>query len=64
MKNLLLILLLINGMLFAQVPSVKNLYQLSDAKTRSISPENFSGEKEKVAWQRSKKDQQQKQHES
>ena len=47
MKNLLLILLLINGILFAQAPGVKNLYQLSDAKTRSISPENFTGEKGK-----------------
>jgi len=27
-----------------------NLSRLSDAKTRSISPENFTGEKERVAW--------------
>jgi len=46
-KKLLFISLLINGMLFAQVPTVKNLYQLSNAKTRSISPENFTGEKGK-----------------
>ena len=27
-----------------------NLYRLSNAKTRSISPENFTGEKVKVVW--------------
>jgi len=37
--------LLINGILSAQLPNLKNLYNLSDAKTRSISPENFTGEK-------------------
>lgn len=47
MKKLLFVLLLVNGTLFGQVPGVKNLYQLSDAKTRSISPENFTGEKGK-----------------
>ena len=29
----------------AQNSSLKNLYKLADAKTRSISPENFTGEK-------------------
>jgi hypothetical protein len=33
--------------LFAQSSGLDNLYQLSDAKTRSISPENFTGEKGK-----------------
>ncbi len=32
---------------FAQDTSVKNLYKLSDSKSRSISPENFTGEKGK-----------------
>ena len=27
-----------------------NLFRLSDAKTRSISPENFTGEKGRAAW--------------
>ena len=47
MNKLMLVLILSNGLLFAQAPSVKTLYQLSDAKTRSISPENFTGEKGK-----------------
>ncbi len=37
--------LMISGILSAQVPNLKNLYNLSNAKTRSISPENFTGEK-------------------
>jgi hypothetical protein len=32
---------------YAQYNGLRNLYQLSDAKTRSISPENFTGEKGK-----------------
>ncbi len=32
---------------YAQDTSVKNLYHLSDSKSRSISPENFTGEKGK-----------------
>ncbi len=32
---------------YSQDTSVKNLYHLSDSKSRSISPENFSGEKGK-----------------
>ncbi len=39
--------LVINSALFAQTTSLKSLYQLTDAKTRSISPENFTGEKGK-----------------
>ncbi|VAX22515.1 FIG01197961: hypothetical protein [hydrothermal vent metagenome] len=47
MKILIMVLcfLLINVIISAQVPNLKNLYNLSDAKTRSISPENFTGEK-------------------
>lgn len=47
MKTLITFLpfLLFSGILFAQMPNLKNLYNLSDAKTRSISPENFTGEK-------------------
>jgi len=41
----LLIVLLFYGNMLSQVSSIKNLYKLSDAKTRSISPENFTGEK-------------------
>lgn len=47
MKKLIFILLLSTGMISAQSPGLRNLYQLSDAKTRSISPENFTGEKGK-----------------
>ncbi len=32
---------------YSQTNNLRNLYQLSDAKTRSISPENFTGEKGK-----------------
>ncbi len=49
MKKLfaIILLLLTNASLFSQIPSLKNLYNLSNAKTRSISPENFTGEKGK-----------------
>jgi hypothetical protein len=47
MKNVFLILFLITGILSAQTNSLKNLYKPSNAKTRSISPENFTGEKGK-----------------
>ena len=49
MKYLLSILLFfaVYSSLFSQVPDLKSLYNLSDAKTRSISPENFTGEKGK-----------------
>ncbi len=40
-------ILVLNSALFAQTTNLKSLYQLSDAKTRSISPENFTGEKGK-----------------
>ena len=40
-------MLVLNSALFAQTTNLKSLYQLSDAKTRSISPENFTGEKGK-----------------
>ena len=30
--------------------NLNNLYRLSDAKSRSISPENFTGEKAKAEW--------------
>ena len=40
-------ILVLNSALFAQTTSLKSLYQLTDAKTRSISPENFTGEKGK-----------------
>src|SRR5512145_1110830 len=52
-KSLLLIALLIPFILSAQSKfngldmNMGNLYRLSDAKTRSISPENFTGEKGK-----------------
>ncbi len=36
--------LMLQGIVFAQLPNMKNLYKLSNAKTRSISPENFTGE--------------------
>ncbi|MEE9430735.1 MAG: glycoside hydrolase family 172 protein [Melioribacteraceae bacterium] len=38
-------LFFISGILFAQSVGLNNLYKLKDAKTRSISPENFTGEK-------------------
>ena len=38
-------LFFIGGIVFSQSVSLKNLYQLSNAKTRSISPENFTGNK-------------------
>ena len=56
MKNLfvlILIILLLPLVSFSQSKfngldmNLGNLYRLSDAKTRSISPENFSGEKGK-----------------
>lgn len=36
-------------------PNLGNLYRLSDAKTRSISPENITGEKGKGGGRRRKK---------
>ena len=30
--------------------NLSNIYRLSDAKSRSISPENFNGEKGRVVW--------------
>jgi len=45
MKKILIILFFIGGIMLAQNSSLKNLYKLADAKTRSISPENFTGEK-------------------
>ena len=33
--------------LYSQTTGLKSLYKLSDSKTRSISPENFTGEKGK-----------------
>ncbi|KAA3610951.1 MAG: DUF2961 domain-containing protein [Calditrichaeota bacterium] len=50
MRNLLYLILsfaMVQPILFAQGNSMKNLFKLSDAKTRSISPENFTGEKGK-----------------
>lgn len=52
-KSFLLIVLLAPLMLFAQKfngldMNMSNLYRLSDARTRSISPENFTGEKGKA----------------
>lgn len=47
MKTALLMVSLMVGLTSAQLPDLKKLYQLSDAKSRSISPENFSGEKGK-----------------
>jgi D-arabinan exo alpha-(1,3)/(1,5)-arabinofuranosidase (non-reducing end) len=37
--------LIIGGVLFPQTTNLKSLYKLSNAKTRSISPENITGEK-------------------
>jgi len=45
MKKIFIILFIISGVLMAQSNSLKGLYNLADAKTRSISPENFTGEK-------------------
>ena len=47
MKNIFLILLLFTGITYAQNTALNNLYQPSNAKSRSISPENFTGEKGK-----------------
>jgi len=52
-KTIVLICLCLTGRLFAQQPSkfngidanLGNIFRLSDAKTRSISPENFNGAK-------------------
>ena len=44
---LLSFLLLICGIVFSQSSNMKSLYQISDSKSRSISPENFTGEKGK-----------------
>ena len=52
MKNILSLILFISTTLLAQKPgkfdgldiNLGNLYKLSDAKTRSISPENPTGE--------------------
>ena len=53
-KGILLVLLLASGHLFAQTPAfngiesgLNNLYRLSTARSRSISPENVNGEKGK-----------------
>ncbi len=45
MKSIFLILFFIAGILSAQPNGLKNLYKPSNAKTRSISPENFTGAK-------------------
>ena len=45
MKNVFIFLLMIGGILLAQSDALKNLYNASNAKTRSISPENITGEK-------------------
>jgi len=45
MEKILLILFLMGGIMLAQNSNLKDLYNLADAKTRSISPENFTGEK-------------------
>lgn len=45
MKKILFAIFFIGGIMLAQNSSLKNLYNLADAKTRSISPENFTGEK-------------------
>jgi hypothetical protein len=47
MKNLFLVILFISGVIMAQSNDLKSLYQLSESKSRSISPENFTGEKGK-----------------
>jgi len=43
----LLAIAMIAPVLLAQTAGMDNLYRLSDAKARSISPENFTGEKGK-----------------
>ncbi len=45
MKNTFMILFILCGVLVAQTNELKNLFKLTDAKTRSISPENFNGKK-------------------
>ncbi|MCP5061563.1 MAG: DUF2961 domain-containing protein [Ignavibacteriae bacterium] len=45
MRKLFIVIFFIGGIMLAQNSSLKNLYKLADAKTRSISPENFTGEK-------------------
>ena len=45
MEKILLVLFLMGGIMLAQNSNLKDLYNLADAKTRSISPENFTGEK-------------------
>ena len=45
MRKLFIVIFFIGGIMLAQNSSLKNLYNLADAKTRSISPENFTGEK-------------------
>lgn len=45
MKKLFIIMFFISGVIMAQSEGLKSLYQLSESKSRSISPENFSGEK-------------------
>lgn len=47
MKKFILVLIFIGSIMMAQNSNLKNLYNLSNAKTRSISPENFTGEKGK-----------------
>ena len=47
MKNLFIVIFFISGVIMAQSNDLKNLYQLSESKSRSISPENFTGEKGK-----------------
>ena len=47
MKNLFILIFCISGVIMAQSNALKSLYQLSDSKSRSISPENFTGEKGK-----------------
>ena len=45
MKNIFITLFFIGGILLAQSNGLNDLYKASDAKTRSISPENFTGKK-------------------
>ena len=47
MKNLFIVMFFISGVIMAQSNVLKSLYQLSESKSRSISPENFTGEKGK-----------------
>ena len=46
-NNIIIILMIFSGILSAQTNGLKNLYKPSDAQTRSISPENFTGAKGK-----------------